>query len=67
MAIIYVMACLFIILSNFSYIDDAFGLIFLNAFSMHAPKAFKISTFSLDLHFYHFLRYFNLEIETDKA
>ena len=28
MAIIYVLACLFIILSNFSYIDDAFGLIF---------------------------------------
>ena len=36
MAIIYVMACLFIILSNFSYIDDAFGLIFSNAFSMQA-------------------------------
>ena len=36
MAVIYVMACLFIILSNFSYIDDAFGLIFSNAFSMQA-------------------------------
>jgi AGCS family alanine or glycine:cation symporter len=36
MAIIYVLACLFIILSNFSYIDDAFGLIFSNAFSMQA-------------------------------
>ena len=36
MALIYVMACLFIIISNFSYIDDAFGLIFSNAFSMQA-------------------------------
>ena len=36
MAIIYVMACLFIIFSNFNYIDDAFGLIFSNAFSMQA-------------------------------
>ena len=36
MAIIYVIACLFIILSNFSYIDDAFSLIFSNAFSMQA-------------------------------
>ena len=36
MAVIYVLACLFIILSNFSYIDDAFGLIFSNAFSMQA-------------------------------
>ena len=36
MAIIYVLACLFIIFSNFSYIDDAFGLIFSNAFSMEA-------------------------------
>ena len=34
MAVIYVIACLFIILSNFSYIDDAFRLIFSNAFSM---------------------------------
>ena len=36
MAIIYVIACLFIILSNFNYIDDAFGLIFSNAFNMQA-------------------------------
>ena len=36
MAVIYVLACLFIIFSNFSYIDDAFGLIFSNAFSMQA-------------------------------
>ena len=36
MAVIYVLACLFIILSNFSYIDDAFGLIFSNAFSLQA-------------------------------
>lgn len=36
MAIIYVLACLFIILSNFSYIDDAFGMIFREAF---APRA----------------------------
>ena len=36
MAVIYVLACLFIILSNFSYIDDAFSLIFSNAFSMQA-------------------------------
>ena len=36
MAIIYVLACLFIIFSNFSYIDDAFGLIFSNAFSFQA-------------------------------
>jgi len=36
MAIIYVLACLFIIFSNFSYIDDAFGLIFSNAFSLQA-------------------------------
>ena len=36
MAIIYVLACLFIIFSNFSYIDDAFGLIVSSAFSMQA-------------------------------
>ena len=36
MALIYVLACLFIIFSNFSYIDDAFGLIFSNAFTMKA-------------------------------
>ena len=36
MAVIYVLACLFIIFSNFNYIDDAFSLIFSNAFSMQA-------------------------------
>ena len=33
MAGIYVLACLYIIFSNFSYIDDAFGLIFSQAFT----------------------------------
>ncbi len=36
MAAIYILACLFIIFSNFSYIDDAFGQIFTQAFT---PKA----------------------------
>ena len=36
MAVIYVLACLYIIVINFSYIDDAFGLIFSQAFSMEA-------------------------------
>jgi len=36
MAGIYMIACLYIILSNFSYIDDAFGLIFSQAFSPQA-------------------------------
>ncbi|MGR3811447.1 alanine/glycine:cation symporter family protein [Jiulongibacter sp. NS-SX5] len=36
MAGIYVAACLFIIFSNFSFIDDAFGLIFKNAFTPEA-------------------------------
>ncbi|SOE21840.1 alanine or glycine:cation symporter, AGCS family [Spirosomataceae bacterium TFI 002] len=36
MAAIYVGACLFIIFANFSYIDDAFGLIFTNAFTPEA-------------------------------
>ncbi|MBT8190172.1 MAG: alanine:cation symporter family protein [Saprospiraceae bacterium] len=36
MAIIYVIACLIIIFSNITYIDDAFGLIFSEAF---APRA----------------------------
>ena len=36
MAVIYVLACLFIIISNFNYIDNAFGLIFAGAFSMKA-------------------------------
>ena len=33
MAGIYVLACLYIIISNFTFIDDAFGLIFSQAFS----------------------------------
>lgn len=36
MAVIYVAACLFIIFSNFSLIDDAFGLIFSQAFTPEA-------------------------------
>ncbi len=36
MAGIYIIACLIVIFGNFSYIDDAFGLIFSEAFS---PKA----------------------------
>ncbi|MCL4128994.1 UNVERIFIED_CONTAM: hypothetical protein GTU68_065924, partial [Idotea baltica] len=36
MAGLYMLACLYIILSNFSYIDDAFGLIFSQAFSPQA-------------------------------
>lgn len=36
MAAIYIGACLFIIFSNFSYIDDAFGLIFSQAFTPEA-------------------------------
>lgn len=36
MAVIYVGACLFIIFANFSYIDDAFGLIFRTAFNPEA-------------------------------
>ena len=36
MALIYVLACLFIIFSNFSYIDNAFSLIFRGAFSLQA-------------------------------
>lgn len=36
MAGLYMLACLYIILSNFSYVDDAFGLIFSNAFSPQA-------------------------------
>ena len=33
MAGIYVLTCLYIIISNFTFIDDAFGLIFSQAFS----------------------------------
>lgn len=36
MAGLYLIACLYIIFSNFSLIDDAFGLIFSEAFSMKA-------------------------------
>ncbi|NNC82409.1 MAG: alanine:cation symporter family protein [Flavobacteriales bacterium] len=36
MALIYAMACLFIIFSNFSFIDDAFAMIFTEAFSPQA-------------------------------
>tara|TARA_B100000963_G_scaffold133324_1_gene116067 strand:- start:3331 stop:4935 length:1605 start_codon:yes stop_codon:yes gene_type:complete len=36
MALIYVFACLYIIVSNFSFVDDAFGMIFSQAFN---PKA----------------------------
>ena len=36
MAVIYILACLVIIGANFSYIDDAFGMIFSEAF---APRA----------------------------
>ncbi len=36
MAIIYVVACLICIFSNFSFIDDAFGMIFTQAFSASA-------------------------------
>ncbi|WP_025743947.1 alanine/glycine:cation symporter family protein [Aquimarina pacifica] len=36
MAVLYLVACLYIILSNFSLIDNAFGLIFSEAFSMKA-------------------------------
>ncbi len=36
MAIMYVFACLFIILSNITYVDDAFGMIFKQAFNPSA-------------------------------
>ncbi len=36
MAGLYMLACLYIILSNFSYLDDAFGMIFSEAFSPRA-------------------------------
>lgn len=36
MAIMYVAACLYIIVSNFSFVDDAFGMIFSQAFSPQA-------------------------------
>ncbi len=39
MAVLYLIACLYIILSNFTYIDDAFGQIFSEAFN---PKAIGV-------------------------
>lgn len=36
MAVLYLIACLYIILSNFTYIDDAFGQIFTEAFKPRA-------------------------------
>ena len=36
MALMYVLACLYIIGSNFSFVDDAFGMIFSQAFSPQA-------------------------------
>jgi len=36
MAMMYVLACLYIIGSNFSYVDDAFGMIFTQAFNPQA-------------------------------
>ncbi len=36
MAVIYALACLVVIFANFSYIDDAFGLIFKGAFTPEA-------------------------------
>jgi len=41
MAVMYVLACLYIILSNFSLIDDAFGLIVKEAFN---PTAFGVGS-----------------------
>lgn len=36
MALIYILACLYIIGTNFSFVDDAFGMIFTQAFSPQA-------------------------------
>lgn len=36
MAVLYILACLYIIVSNFSYVDDAFGQIFSEAFTPRA-------------------------------
>lgn len=36
MAVIYIAACLYIIVSNFSFVDDAFGMIFSQAFTPEA-------------------------------
>ncbi|MDN3666374.1 alanine/glycine:cation symporter family protein [Algibacter miyuki] len=42
MALLYILCCLYIILSNFTLIDDAFGLIFQEAFN---PKAIGVGGF----------------------
>ncbi len=42
MAVLYIIACLYIILGNFSLIDDAFGLIVSEAFS---PKSIAVGGF----------------------
>ncbi len=36
MALMYIIACLYIIISNFSFVDDAFGMIFKQAFKPQA-------------------------------
>ena len=36
MAVLYVFACLYIILTNYSYVDDAFKMIFTQAFNPQA-------------------------------
>ena len=36
MALMYILACLYIILTNFSFVDDAFGMIFSQAFNPQA-------------------------------
>ena len=36
MALMYILACLYIIFTNFSFVDDAFGMIFSQAFSPQA-------------------------------
>lgn len=36
MALMYILACLYIILTNFSFVDDAFGMIFYQAFNPQA-------------------------------
>ncbi len=36
MAVLYIIACLYIIITNFSYVDDAFGQIFSEAFTPRA-------------------------------
>ena len=36
MALMYILACLYIIITNFSFVDDAFGMIFSQAFNTQA-------------------------------